>query len=76
MTSLSLLAGRTVHTRIKRGAGGTDTPCYGKHKAIGLLINTGLNPMENHKATKPAFYGGPPLAPAKRYLNGVSLVGR
>ena len=29
------------------------------HKAIGLLINTGPDPMENHKATKSAFNVGP-----------------
>ena len=29
------------------------------HKAIGFLSNTGPDPMENHKATKPAFNVGP-----------------
>ena len=29
--------------------------CLENHKAIGFLINTGPDPMENHKATKPAF---------------------
>ena len=33
-----------------------------KHKAIGFLINTGLGPMENRKATKAAFNVGPPSA--------------
>ena len=38
------------------GAGGPDPP--ENHKAIGFLINTDLDPMENHKATKPAFIVG------------------
>ena len=29
------------------------------HKNIGFLRNTGPDPMENHKATKPAFNVGP-----------------
>ena len=52
-----------------RGSG--PPPPLENHKAIGLVINTGLDPMENHKATKPAFNVGP----AKRHLNGISLVG-
>ena len=41
------------------------------HKAIGFLINTGPDPMENHKATKPAFNVEPSSA---RLRNGVSLL--
>ena len=32
------------------------------HKAIGFLINTGLDPMENHKDTETASNAGPPSA--------------
>ena len=39
---------------------------------IGILSNTGPDPLQNHKATKPAFNVGP----AKHHLNGVSLAGR
>ena len=39
------------------------------HKAIKFLSNTGPDPLENHKATKPAWtiIG----SPAIRHLNGV-----
>ena len=43
------------------GAQGVGTPPpLENHKAIGFLINTGLVPMENHKATKTAFNVWPP----------------
>ena len=42
----------------ERGTGGLD-PSLKNHKNIGFLSNTGLNPLENHKATKPAFNDGP-----------------
>ena len=32
------------------------------HNAKGYLINTGPDPMENHKGTKPAFNVRPPSA--------------
>ena len=35
------------------GAGGLDPP--EKSQNIGLLSNTGPDPLENHKAIKPAF---------------------
>ena len=42
---------------------GPDPPPHmEKHKAIGFLINTDLDPMENEKSTKPAFKVGPPSA--------------
>ena len=41
-----------------RGSG----PLLENHKAIGFHINTGLDPMENHKAAKTAFKVGPPSA--------------
>ena len=31
------------------------------HIAIGFLSNTGMDPLENHKATKPEFNVGPSL---------------
>ena len=34
-----------------RGSG----PPLENHKSIEFLTNNGLEPMENHKATKPAF---------------------
>ena len=33
-------------------------PTLKKHKTIGLLINTGPDPLKNHKAAKPAFNVG------------------
>ena len=56
------------------GGGGPDSPPPGKsHKAIGFLINTGTDKMENRKCTKPefnvpppfkqSFSGGPMMAP-------------
>ena len=45
--------------RESRGrTGGLDTPALENHKAIGFLGNTCPNPLENHKATKPAFNVG------------------
>ena len=38
----------------ERGTGGLDPPLK-NHKNKGFLSNTGLNPLENHKVTKPAF---------------------
>ena len=37
------------------GGGSPDPHPPGNHKAIGFFSNTGLDPLENHKATKPAF---------------------
>ena len=60
--------GHHKHAWIQRGGGGGGGGGRGsgqsleKHKAIGFLINTGLGPIENHKATKAAFNVGPPLA--------------
>ena len=49
----------TDHIRGSRGGGtgGTDPhpPHLENHKAIGFLSNIGPDPLENHKATKPAF---------------------
>ena len=61
-------------------AGGLDTPhthTLKNHKAIGFLSNTGPDPLEMHKATKPTFNVGPPSARQRNAIfNGVSLVGR
>ena len=45
----------------------------GPDKNIGFLINTGLDPLKNHKATKPAFNVGPSL---KRLQNAISMAGQ
>ena len=37
-------------------------PPMENYKAIGFLINTGPDPMENHETTKTEFNVGPPLA--------------
>ena len=45
------------------GGGGARGPDPMKnHKNIGFLSNTGLDPLQNHKATKPAFDVGPSFA--------------
>ena len=47
---------------IGRGEGaGVQTPLK-NHKAIGILSNTGSDPLKYHTATKPAFNVGPSLA--------------
>ena len=45
-----------------RGGGGTGGLDPLKIKKIGFLSNTGPDPLNNHKATKPAFNAGPPSA--------------
>ena len=40
------------------GAGDPD-PTLENYKAFGLLSNTDLDPLENHKATIPVFNVGP-----------------
>ena len=37
------------------GTEGPDPTSLKSHKHIGFLSNTGPDPLENHKATKPAF---------------------
>ena len=44
------------------GGGGGGGGGLKNHKNIGFLSNTGPDPLKNHKATKPAFNAGPPLA--------------
>ena len=56
------------------GGGGRGSRPPEKSQNIGFLSKTGLNPLENHKATIQCWaIIGPP---AKRHLNGVSLAGR
>ena len=52
------------HWRIQSGGQGWDPPPphLKNHKNIGFLSNTGLDPLKNHKATKPALNVGPLLA--------------
>ena len=40
------------------------------HKNIAFLINTGPDPLKNHKATKPEFSVGPSSARQRRSLAG------
>ena len=42
----------------EKGAGGPD-PTLKNHNNIGFLSNTGLGPLNNHKATKAAVNVGP-----------------
>ena len=47
------------------GAGGPDPPPLENHKNIHNVVvfsYTGLDPVENHKATRPAFHDGPASA--------------
>ena len=53
-----------------RGRTGGPDPPEENHKNIGFLSNTGLDPLKNHKATKPAFTVEPSSA---RQRNAVSL---
>ena len=56
MVCLYLLTGFVLdcHARIQRGgAGGPDPPPLKNHKNIGILSNTGPDPLKKHKATKP-----------------------
>ena len=46
----------------QEGGQGVQTPPPLKNKNIGLLSNTGPDPLKNHKATKPVFNAGPTSA--------------
>ena len=50
--------------------GGPPTPSLENYKNIGFLSNTGWGPLNNHKATKPAFHVGPSLV---RHTEGYYL---
>ena len=51
----------TVHAPYLEGEKGVGTPLK-NHKNIGFLSNTGPEPLNIHKATKPAFNVGPSSA--------------
>ena len=59
------------------GTGGPDPSFLKNHKNTGFVSNTGLNPMEKHKATKHAklAFNVRPLSARQRNatLNGVLL---
>ena len=55
LSAIGLMRGSRV------GEQGVQIPLK-NHKNIGLVSNTGLDPLSNHKANKPAFNVGPPLA--------------
>ena len=44
-----------------------------KSQNIGFLSNTGPDPLENHKATKPAFNVGPSCSCSRRYSATVGI---
>ena len=64
------------HGRIQRGGGGPDPPPLKNHKNKGFLSNTGPDPRKWQ--SYPASIQCQVIigTPAKRHLNGVSLVGR
>ena len=69
------IIGYTVSCADQEGGGGgqeVQTPLK-NHKNIGFLSNTGPYPLNNHKATKPAFNVGPSLAHQR---NTISMVFR
>ena len=55
-----LIPFKHAHVGIERGGGGGPDPL--KTQNIGFLSNIGPDPLENHKAYKPAFSVGPPSA--------------
>ena len=48
----------------------------GNHNNVGFLSNTGLDPLNNHEATKPAINVWPSLTRQRNAMNGVSLAGQ
>ena len=59
------------------GVTGGSGPPLKNHKNIGCLSNTGLDPLKNHKFTKPAFNVGTSSACQRNaILNGVLLAGQ
>ena len=48
---------RPIHGSRGGGTGGPD-PQLKNHKNIGFLSNSGLDPLKDHKATKPALNVG------------------
>ena len=64
LTKMYLLIFFLMHVRIQRGGQGVWTPPEKSQK----YSNTGLDPLKNHKATKPAFNVGPIGPPTKCHL--------
>ena len=62
-----------IHARIQRGTGGPDPHPPEKLQKYMVSKQYWSGSPANHKAFKPAFIVG---TPAKRHLNGDSLVGR
>ena len=67
----------------EKGTGCPDPTPLKKSQKLGFLSNTGKDPLNNHKATKPAFNVGPLSARQRntieivfRHLNDISLSGR
>ena len=57
------------------GTGGPDPLPLKNHKNIGFLSNTGPDPLNNYKASKPAFNVEPSsLRQRNAILNGESLI--
>ena len=70
MFKSNLVANTTcADPEMNRGSG----PLLKNHKTIGLLCNTGLDHLKNHKASKPAFNVGPSSA---RKRNAISMAFR
>ena len=55
--------------RGSRGGAESPDPPLKNHKNIGFLCITGLDPLENHKATKPAFNVGPASACERKAIS-------
>ena len=53
---------REYHIILFQAKAGCPDNSTKNHKSIGSLSNTGLDPLKNHKATKPAFTVGPSSA--------------
>ena len=68
--SVCLITPECPHLIVEPVNGNTTGPCADpeggptlkNHKNTGFLSNTGLDPLKNHKATKPEFNFGPPSA--------------
>ena len=62
------------HVRIQRGGDrGSDPHPPEKSQTIGVLSNSGPDPLKNHKATEPAFNVGPSSA---RQRNAIQMAFR
>ena len=64
-----------THARIQNVGHGVRPPPLKNHKNIGFQSNFGQDPLNNHKAAKPAFNVGPSTA-RQRNADVFSLAGR